>query len=87
MLAQSGSAAISAHDLRVAAGVLGPIVAISLVAYGRWIVLHVFDDDAGAALDGKTDNAVWKELLRRRNLFSPCCSARFAPGSRFSGLR
>jgi hypothetical protein len=34
-------------------------------AYGRWLLATVFDDDAAVALDEKTKNPVWLELVRR----------------------
>jgi hypothetical protein len=34
-------------------------------AYGRWLVEAVFGDDAAAALDERTKNPVWQELVRR----------------------
>jgi polyhydroxyalkanoate synthesis regulator phasin len=34
-------------------------------AYGRWLLESVFDNDAAAALDEKTKNPVWLELVRR----------------------
>lgn len=37
----------------------------SLASYGRWVLLHVFDDDAAAALTTSRRNAVWAELLSR----------------------
>jgi hypothetical protein len=38
----------------------------ALVSYGRWLLVHVFDDDAGAALEGRRDNPLWRELLAAR---------------------
>jgi Arc/MetJ family transcription regulator len=37
----------------------------ALVAFGRWLLVHVFDDDAAAALANDTPNPLWTELLRR----------------------
>ena len=37
----------------------------ALTAYGRWILEAVFGNDATAALDEKTKNPVWLELVRR----------------------
>ncbi len=37
----------------------------ALVDYGRWILVNVFDDDAAAALDDKSENPVWVALLHR----------------------
>lgn len=34
-------------------------------AYGRWLLESVFANDAAAALDEKTKNPVWLELVRR----------------------
>ena len=40
-------------------------VEAKVLAYGRWLLGEVFQDDASAALDGKTKNPVWMELVRR----------------------
>lgn len=37
----------------------------ALVNFGRWLLVAVFDDDAAAALEGRRDNPVWRELLGR----------------------
>ncbi len=37
----------------------------ALVSYGRWLLVHVFEDDAAAALEGRRDNPLWRELLSR----------------------
>ena len=37
----------------------------AIVEYGRWLLLHVFEDDSAVALDDRTGNPVWLELLRR----------------------
>ena len=37
----------------------------AIVDFGRWILVHVFADDARAALEDRSDNAVWLELRRR----------------------
>lgn len=37
----------------------------ALVTFGRWLLVHVFHDDAAAALDRRAENPVWRELLRR----------------------
>ena len=37
----------------------------ALVELGRWLLVNVFDDDAAAALSGRRDNVVWRELLDR----------------------
>jgi hypothetical protein len=34
-------------------------------AYGRWLLEAVFESDAAAALDDKTKNPIWQELVRR----------------------
>ncbi len=34
-------------------------------AYGRWLLEAVFGNDAAAALDEKTKNPIWQELVRR----------------------
>jgi hypothetical protein len=36
-----------------------------VVEYGRWLLAKVFGDDTKAALDRKSKNPVWLELLRR----------------------
>ena len=33
--------------------------------YGRWLLEEVFDDDTTAALDDKSKNPIWQELVRR----------------------
>lgn len=35
------------------------------VEYGRWILVNIFDDDASAALDAKSENVLWRALLAR----------------------
>ena len=37
----------------------------TLTSYGRWILGSIFHDDAAAALDDKSKNPVWLELVRR----------------------
>lgn len=37
----------------------------ALVAFGRWLLVQVFDDDASAALAGRHQNPVWRSLLSR----------------------
>jgi len=37
----------------------------ALVEYGRWLLGHVFGDDAKAALNARRENNVWRVLLRR----------------------
>lgn len=34
-------------------------------SYGRWLLENVFDDDATAALDARSKNPLWLELVRR----------------------
>ena len=36
-----------------------------VLGYGRWLLASVFGDDPSAALDGKSQNPVWTELVRR----------------------
>jgi hypothetical protein len=40
-------------------------VEANVTSYGRWLLGAVFHDDASAALDDKSSNAVWRELVRR----------------------
>src|SRR5438045_1818646 len=40
-------------------------VEAKVVAFGRWLLEAVFANDASAALDDKTQNPVWLELVRR----------------------
>jgi len=44
---------------------LGEQVESAVVSYGRWLLGAVFDDDAAAALDARSKNPVWIELVRR----------------------
>ncbi|MFO0639814.1 MAG: hypothetical protein U0183_11430 [Polyangiaceae bacterium] len=37
----------------------------AVVELGRWLLVHVFEDDSTAALEGRRDNPVWRELLER----------------------
>jgi hypothetical protein len=37
----------------------------AIVGFGRWLLVHVFADDAAAALDARSENPVWRELVRR----------------------
>ena len=37
----------------------------ALVDFGRWLLVHVFDDDAAAALAGRRQNRLWLDLLAR----------------------
>ncbi len=41
------------------------VIEDALVSFGRWVLVNVFDDDAAAALDGRHDNPVWRDLLAR----------------------
>ena len=50
--------------LRLGADLAGEVEA-KVSAYGRWLLEAVFANDAAAALDGKTKNPVWMELVRR----------------------
>lgn len=36
-----------------------------VTSYGRWLLESIFDHDTGAALDERSKNPVWLELLRR----------------------
>jgi hypothetical protein len=40
-------------------------VEAKVAAYGRWLLEDVFANDAAAALDERTKNPVWQELVRR----------------------
>jgi hypothetical protein len=40
------------------------VIEDALVSFGRWVLVKVFDD-AAAALDGRHDNPVWRDLLAR----------------------
>jgi hypothetical protein len=40
-------------------------VETNVTAYGRWLLGSVFGGDASAALDDKSNSAVWRELVRR----------------------
>jgi len=40
-------------------------VEANVTSYGRWLLGSVFADDASAALNDKSNNAVWRELVRR----------------------
>lgn len=41
------------------------VVEDALLEFGRWVLVHVFADDAKAALEQRRDNALWCELLLR----------------------
>ena len=36
-----------------------------MTSYGRWLLGSIFGGDAAAALDDKSSNVVWRELVRR----------------------
>jgi hypothetical protein len=36
-----------------------------VMSYGRWLLTEVFGNDAAAALDDKSKNPIWMELVRR----------------------
>jgi hypothetical protein len=36
-----------------------------IVSFGRWLLENIFDNNASAALDEKSQNTVWLELVRR----------------------
>jgi hypothetical protein len=36
-----------------------------VIAYGRWLLDQIFEGDSTAALDDKSQNPVWLELVRR----------------------
>lgn len=40
-------------------------VEANVTAYGRWLLGSIFRGDASAALDDKSSNSVWRELVRR----------------------
>ncbi len=41
------------------------VIEDTLVDFGRWVLVNVFNDDASAALARRKDNPVWSELARR----------------------
>ena len=41
------------------------VIEDALVSFGRWVLVNVFDGAAAAALDGRHDNPVWRDLLAR----------------------
>lgn len=53
------------------------VVEDALVGFGRWLLVHVFEGDAGAVLTGERRNAVWAELQRRAGGPSLRLSKRF----------
>jgi hypothetical protein len=40
-------------------------VEANVTSYGRWLLGSIFGNDASAALDDKSNNSVWRELVRR----------------------
>jgi hypothetical protein len=40
-------------------------VETTVTSYGRWLLGSIFGGDASAALDDKSSNVVWRELVRR----------------------
>ena len=40
-------------------------VEANVTSYGRWLLASIFGNDASAALDDKSNNSVWRELVRR----------------------
>jgi hypothetical protein len=55
---------VFAEALRLGADLADELEA-NVSSYGRWLLEEVFDDDASAALDDKTKNPIWLELVRR----------------------
>ncbi|HRI66627.1 MAG TPA: hypothetical protein PK156_20400 [Polyangium sp.] len=53
------------------------VVEDALVNLGGWLLVHVFHDDARAALEGKRVNPVWRALLERAGGPSLRLSRRF----------
>src|SRR5438105_7545890 len=41
------------------------VIEDALVDYGQWILINVFGDDAARALENKSDNPLWLEIVRR----------------------
>ncbi len=41
------------------------VIEDALVDFGRWLLVHVFEDDAASALEPRKSNPVWLELARR----------------------
>jgi hypothetical protein len=56
--------AVFGEALRMGADLADELEA-KIVAFGRWLLEAVFANDAAAALDPKSKNAVWMELVRR----------------------
>jgi len=55
---------VFAEALRMGADLADELEA-KVSAFGRWLLQAVFANDAAAALDDKTKNHVWQELVRR----------------------
>lgn len=60
----AGEKKIFAEALRLGAD-LADEVESKVSAYGRWLLEAVFQNDTAAALDEKTRNPIWQELVRR----------------------
>jgi len=60
----AGEKKVFAEALRLGED-LAEEVEAKVSAYGRWILEAVFQNDTAAALDEKTKNPVWQELVRR----------------------
>ena len=60
----AGEKKIFAEALRLGAD-LADEVESKVSAYGRWLLAAVFQNDTTAALDERTRNPVWQELVRR----------------------
>lgn len=60
----AGEKKVFAEALRLGADLADEVEA-KVSAYGRWLLEAVFANDAAAALDDKTKNPVWQELVRR----------------------
>lgn len=56
--------ALLQEALRNAEDLRGEVEA-KVAAFGRWLLAEVFGNDAASALDEKSQNPVWLELLRR----------------------
>src|SRR3954463_16149733 len=55
---------VFSEALRLGADLADEVEA-KVAAYGRWLLEAVFANDAAAALDDRTKNRVWTELVRR----------------------
>jgi hypothetical protein len=60
----AGEKKVFAEALRLGAD-LADEVESKVSAYGRWLLEAVFQNDTAAALDEKTKNPIWQELVRR----------------------